>query len=310
MDDSADKGMADKGLGGKGLGDGENAENKAVKSAAAEGAAAEHKLPVVWSPKLDAADDIEQDILDVPFGLIDEPPPHDEIPASDAAADNTATASAPSSRSSRFMLLAASVSIAAAIGSFAATLTAAGIGHSNAASVATASSPEPSTSTADANSVAKALKAQLAELNTMKSSLDSATHYANAQFNSISERLEKVEHGQTDPAQLAHISDSIDRLNKLNTTVPETTGSITPPAQTATAAAPAPAEPKITDRILEDWVLEDVHGERALVASRYGGEFLVSPGSVLPGAGHVDAVKRQDGKWVVVTGRGLITEGR
>jgi hypothetical protein len=306
MDDSADKGMADKGLGDKGLGDGENAGNKAVKSDAAEGAAPEHKLPVVWSPKLDAADDIEQDILDVPFGLIDEPPPHDEIPASDAAADHTATASTPSSRSSRFVLLAASVSIAAAIGSFAATLTAVGIGHSNTASVASASSPEPSSSAAD---LAKALKAQLAQLNTMKSSLDSATHYANAQLNSISERLEKVEHAQTDPAQLAHISDSIDRLNKLNATAPETTGSITPPIQTATAAAPAPAEPKITDRILEDWVLEDVHGERALVASRYGGEFLVMPGSVLPGAGHVDAVKRQDGQWVVVTARGLITVG-
>jgi hypothetical protein len=36
----------------------------------------------------------------------------------------------------------------------------------------------------------------------------------------------------------------------------------------------------------------------------------VTPGSVLPGAGHVDAVKRQDGQWVVVTARGLITGGR
>jgi hypothetical protein len=302
MDDSADKGSD-----GKGLGDGENAENKALKSDAAEGAAPEHKLPVVWSPKLDAADDIEQDIVDVPFGLGDEPPPHEEIPASEAAADNTATASTTaSSRSSRFMLLAASVSIAAAVGSFAATLTAVGVGHINTASV---SAPAPSTNTADANSVAKVLKAQLAELNALKSSLDSATHYANAQFNSISDRLEKVEHTQTDPAQLAHIADGVDRLTRLNTT-PETTGSITPPAQTATAATPAPAEPKITDRILEDWVLEDVHGERALVASRYGGEFLVMPGSVLPGAGHVDAVKRQDGQWVVVTARGLIVEGR
>ena len=52
-----------------------------------------------------------------------------------------------------------------------------------------------------------------------------------------------------------------------------------------------------------------MHGDRALVASRYGGEFLVTPGSVLPGLGQVDAVKRQDGQWVVVTARGLITEG-
>src|SRR5580658_9817529 len=105
MDDSA----------GKGFGDGENAENKAVKSDAAEGATPEHKLPVVWSPKLDAADDIEQDIVDVSFGPSDEPPPHKEIPVSEAAADNTAS-TAPSSRLSRFALLAASVSMAAAIG--------------------------------------------------------------------------------------------------------------------------------------------------------------------------------------------------
>ena len=297
MDDSADKGS-----------DGENAENKAVKSNAAEGATPEHKLPVVWSPKLDAADDIEQDIVDVSFGPSDEPPSYEEIPVSEAAADSAATASA--APSSRFALLAASVSIAAAIGSFAATLAAVGIGHINTASVALASAPEPITGTADASSVAKALKAQLAELNAMKSSLDSATHYANAQLNSISDRLEKVEHAQTDPAQLAHIADSVDRLTRLNTSMPETTGSITPPAQSATAATPAPAEPKITDRILEDWVLEDVHGDRALVASRYGGEFLVTPGSVLPGAGHVDAVKRQDGQWVVITARGWIVQGR
>ena len=63
MDDSADKGST-----GKGLGEGENAENKAVRSEAAEGATPEHKLPVVWSPKLDAADDIDLDIVDVSFG--------------------------------------------------------------------------------------------------------------------------------------------------------------------------------------------------------------------------------------------------
>ncbi len=72
---------------------------------------------------------------------------------------------------------------------------------------------------------------------------------------------------------------------------------------------PRPREPKVTDRVLEDWVVEDVHGNRALVASRYGGEFLVMPGSMLPGPGHVDAVKRQDGQWVVMTSKGMITEG-
>src|SRR5581483_7063321 len=112
-----------------------------------------------------------------------------------------------------------------------------------------------------------------------------------------------------DPAQLAHISDTVDRLTRL-TAAPDITGSIASPAPSAAPAPmPAAADAKITDRILEDWVVEDVHGNRALVASRYGGEFLIGPGSVLPGAGHVDAVKRQDGQWVVVTAKGMITEG-
>ena len=71
-----------------------------------------------------------------------------------------------------------------------------------------------------------------------------------------------------------------------------------------------PAEPKIVDRIVEDWVVQDVRGGRALVEGRYGGLFEVGAGSILPGLGRVEAVKRQDGQWVVVTARGVITSGR
>jgi hypothetical protein len=286
MDDNAGKGID-----GKGLGDGENAGNKAAKS---EASAPEHNLPVVWSPKLDAAGDIEDDAFG--FGA-------KEIPQGEAAAGGAGTTASSSSRSGRFALLAASVSIAAAVGSFAATLAVTGFGHGtpSAAPVMAQSAGTP-----DAGSV-KSLKAELAELNAIKASLDNASRSANTQFAAISERLEKVEHTQVDPAQLAHISDTLDRLTRLNA-APETTGSIASPSAAPSAPA-APAEAKITDRILEDWVVEDVHGNRALVASRYGGEFLVMPGSVLPGAGHVDAVKRQDGQWVVMTAKGMITEG-
>jgi hypothetical protein len=281
MDDSA----------GKDLGNGENAENKAVKSEAAEGAAPEHKLPVVWSPKLDAADDIEDDAFG--FGA-------KEIPHGDTAAKDGAKAGSSSSRSGRFALLAASVSIAAAVGSFAATLAMIGFNHGAPASaLVTAQNPgAPDTKSSK----------ELAELNAIKSSLENASRSVNAQFAAISQRLEKVEHTQVDPAQLSHISDTVDRLTRLNA-APETTGSIASPTAAPAAAPAAPAEPKITDRVLEDWVVEDVHGNRALVASRYGGEFLVMPGSMLPGAGHVDAVKRQDGQWVVLTAKGMITEG-
>jgi hypothetical protein len=300
MDESADNGQGD-----------ENPERKAVKPELSETGSGEHQLPVVWSPSLHAGPGLNAGpSLDAEFGIEDESvmfvdadmPPHETAQAEMADEEAGGTkASATPTRSSRFVILAASVAIAAAVGSITGSLTATGIGGLMAASA------EPSADKVEANSILKALKSELAELNAVKASLDSSSHYANAQFAAISDRLTRVEHAQTDPAQFAHIADTIDRLNKLNTAAPETTGSIATPAPGAPAA---PTQAKATDRLLEDWVLEDVHGDRALVASRYGGEFLVTPGSVLPGLGQVDAVKRQDGQWVVVTAHGLITEGR
>jgi len=249
-------------------------------------------LPMVESPKLSGSETIEP--------AVSEPVIAAASSAPGEAAAETATPAAPP-RSWRFALLAATIALAAALGSFIGSLTASGIGDVMSAS---APAPAPSTSTADASSVLKAFKAQLAELTAMKLALDSATRNANTQLTAIADRLDRVEHAQSDPAQLAHIADTVDRLNRLNTGTLETTGSIAP------AAAAAPTEPKITDRILEDWIVQDVHGGRALVENRNGGIFDVGAGSVLPGIGRVDSVKRQDGQWIVVTARGLIMSGR
>jgi hypothetical protein len=89
----------------------------------------------------------------------------------------------------------------------------------------------------------------------------------------------------------------------------ETTGSIASGAS-APAAPVASDVPKLTDRILQDWVVQDVQNGRALVESRYGGVFDVGAGSTLPGIGRVDTIKRQDGQWLVLTERGTITSGR
>jgi hypothetical protein len=201
--------------------------------------------------------------------------------------------------------LAATVALAAALGAVIGAMSASGIQHMMAAAPAQAGTPGPSA--ADAGAVLHAMKSELAELSAMKTSLDGAVRNANTQFTAIADRLDRVERvaaAAADPAaaaKLAHIADTVDRLDKLNA-APETTSSI--------AVATPPAEPKITDRILQDWVVQDVHGDRALVESRYGGVFDVGAGSTLPGLGRVDAVKRQDGQWVVVTARGLITSGR
>jgi len=265
------------------------------ESQAAAGASTEHKLPVVWSPKLDAGAGIEDEFFDADPAP---PPPDDEAVYGEAAKEEPSAAAAPSAqpRSWRFAMLAATIAVAAAVGSFAGSLTGAGVGRLM---------PEaaPITNTADAGSILRAVKSELAELSAMKSNLDGSIRNANTQFVAIAERLDRVERAATNPAaQLAHIADAVDRLNKINA-APETTGSIAP------MTAPA-AEPKIVERIVEDWVVQDVRGDRALVEGRNGSLFEVGAGSILPGVGRVEAVKRQDGQWVVVTARGVITSGR
>jgi hypothetical protein len=252
-------------------------------------------LPVVWSPKLDAGGGIEDEFFDAEPAP---PPPDDEAVYGEAAKEEPSVATAPAAqpRSWRFALLAATIAIAAAVGSFAGSLTGAGVGR-------LVPETAPSANTADAGSILRAVKSELAELSAMKSNLDGSIRNANTQFVAIAERLDRVERAATNPAaQLAHIADAVDRLNKINA-APETTGSIAP-------MTTPPAEPKIVERIVEDWVVQDVRGDRALVEGRNGSLFEVGAGSILPGVGRVEAVKRQDGQWVVVTARGVITSGR
>jgi hypothetical protein len=250
-------------------------------------AAIDSNLPVVESPKLDGSETIEPPSVEVVTEAL-------EV-ASEPAAEETAAPAAPP-RSWRFALLAATIALAAALGSFTGSLTGSGVSRLVPESV-------PNADIADTSAILRGLKSQVAELAAMKSSLDGAIRNTNTQFVSIADRLDRVERAASNPAaQLAHIADTVDRLNKLNA-APETTSSI------ATTAVP-PSEPKITDRIVENWVVQDVHGDRALVENRNGGLFEVGAGSFLPGLGRVETVKRLDGQWVVVTARGLITSGR
>ena len=257
-------------------------------------------MPVVWSPKLDAGAGIEDEFFDADPAP---PPPDDEAVYGEAAKEEPSAATAPAAqpRSWRFAMLAATIAVAAAVGSFVGSLTGAGVGR------LVPKRPRVTT-TADAGSILRAVKSELAELSAMKSNLDGSIRNANTQFVAIAERLDRVERAATNPAaQLAHIADAVDRLNKINA-APETTGSIAP-MTTAPMTTP-PAEPKIVERIVEDWVVQDVRGDRALVEGRNGSLFEVGAGSILPGVGRVEAVKRQDGQWVVVTARGVITSGR
>lgn len=107
---------------------------------------------------------------------------------------------------------------------------------------------------------------------------------------------------KTSAAKLAKLNETLDRLRP---PAADITGSIAPP-RVAVPPVPATAPPQLTRLpVLEDWVLREVGDGGATVEGRQG-IFEVFTGDPLPGVGRVDAIRRQNGRWVVVTGRGLI----
>jgi hypothetical protein len=206
----------------------------------------------------------------------------EDEPIDEAAHDSTtATAGAPRrAHSSRFLMLAASVAFAASFGSFIGSVSGSGLVRFLDPA---APAPTVQTTTADA---ARQTKLELAELTAIRTNLDNTSRSTSAQLTKLSDRLDKLD---------------------VRSASSETTGSIA----TASAAPVAPpAAPKVNDRILQDWIVQDVRSGRALLQNRYGSMFDVGEGSNLPGVGRVDSIKRQDGQWLVLTERGTITSGR
>jgi hypothetical protein len=275
-----------------------SATGEGAASAGAGPAGEDNDLPNVESPKLGETTEHAAEQRDSanrrPLGAL----PALLSERTRETASEPATASSAQPRSFRFALLAAAIACAAGIGALAGSLSASGIGSRSVAEA-------PHARTADARDVLQALKAQMTELSSLKASIDAASRSSGAQFARITDRLGSLERAQADPqAKLLHIAEAVDRLDKRPAAAPETTGSIA-------AAPPAPAAaPEASPPILRNWEVEEVHGRRALVASRYGSEFLVSSGSSLPGLGHVQEIKRQNGEWLVITEKGIIHSGR
>jgi hypothetical protein len=194
------------------------------------------------------------------------------------------------------------VLLGAAIGSIAT----AGLVYLNAAPAAAPA--DPMTFTASFDRINR-------ELATLKASIDGSAKQSNTQIAKIAERMDRAEKSQADTgAKLARTAESLDRLDhRLAAAAGDITGSLptgtlgTLPAgpgdRTAALADPKRAAPAT---ILEGWVLRDVFNGAAMIQSPRNGILEVIPGDSLPGLGRIEGIKRQDGRWVVVTSRGLI----
>jgi len=139
------------------------------------------------------------------------------------------------------------------------------------------------------------------ELAALKLSIDSANRNTAAQLSRISERIDRVERSQAEPtAKLTKAVDTLERLSRGEASSKDVTGSLASPASGLNQSKPA---------VVDGWVVRDVYRGTALIEGRMG-VIEVDQGDVVPGLGRVDAIRKQDGRWVVVTPKGLIMPAR
>jgi hypothetical protein len=151
-----------------------------------------------------------------------------------------------------------------------------------------------------------------ADILALKASVENTAKLGMSQYNKTSDRLDRVEKAQIEPAaKLAKLSETVEKLRTAQPAATpgaarDVTGSIAP-AASASAAVPAAAPKTDVGRLptVEGWVLRDVANGGALIEGRQG-IYEVYAGDPVPGLGRVDAIRRQDGRWVVVTTKGLV----
>ncbi len=197
-----------------------------------------------------------------------------------------------SSAARRYLSMAAVVALAALVGAIGGSAATFGIAHylsDDDASILAANQYR-----ATQNAVAK-LASDVAALKTGTAAHAAKTDDRIGRVEKLEDRVTKVEKAQAEPAaKLAKLSEAVDKLRAA-----EATGSISKPA----ASSPAPVVNRLP--IVDGWTLLGVGHGSATVEGRRG-VFEVFAGDPLPGVGRVDAIRRQDGRWVVVTSRGLI----
>jgi hypothetical protein len=136
-----------------------------------------------------------------------------------------------------------------------------------------------------------------AGLDTAGKSADKQIAGANAQIARLTTKVKEAEKAADEARRAA--------------AAPETTGSIPaavpipvpkPAIHPVTSAAAAPP-------VVDGWFVRSARNGRVLVEGR-GELYEVVPGAPLPGLGRVEAIRRENGRWVVVTQKGLIVAMR
>jgi hypothetical protein len=249
------------------------------------------ELPSVESPPLSPAGETPAAAIEAPTAasapIKVEAPIIEPIAVADAEEFGADAAAAPrfvlQPLHQRYALLAASVTFAAALGVIVGALTNGGL-----------STPaKPDIAAIEQNKAMQQSIARLGkEITTLRASLEQANKSAHTQFAKISERLQQA--------------------------ATEVTGSIAPPQTTPAIASPPLPSPRPLPRIaaaesrppvISGWTIRETRGGYVYVENR-GEIYEAQLGAPLPGLGPVQSIKRQDGRWMVLTPRGIIVSMR
>ncbi len=242
--------------------------------------------------------------------------PKAEVRAEAASASPGRAASASSAPTKRRMSsLVAMAAIAAAAGAVGGVVATTLLPQVTAeAAMSTSDTPTLEASVARIDADVQALKAGTEPGGQPVQGLDSQT----------SDRLDRLERVEAESsAKIVRLNDATERLrvavqSASGTPAPvppaasrETTGSATQTSGAASAfgalrpaATPKPVSPGKLP-IVPGWSLRDVNHGLALIEGR-NGFYEVYAGDPIPGLGRVDSIRRQDGRWVVVTTKGLV----
>jgi len=263
---------------------------------APEAAPAKAELPIVESPSISPAVETPAVAADTPTPAIE---PKTEIKTEakvDTPAVEAVTAETPAAkphfvlrpRHKRYALLAATVTFAAALGAVIGALASGGY-----------STPAPAPAKPDIAAIEqnKAMQQSIArlgkEVTTLKANLEQANKAAHSQIAKISARLEHT------------ASEITGSISAPQTTVPVlVTAPLPSPRPAARIAA---AEARVP--VVAGWT---IYGNRNgyVYVQGHGEVYQVQIGAPLPGLGPVQSVKRQDGRWMVLTPKGLIVSMR
>jgi hypothetical protein len=253
---------------------------------------AQAETSTIAAPKIELtsieAPHIAPEIVELKPGLGESGPGQEEI------ADESAAGNAPPSHVNRFTMLAACLALAAAFGGMVGALAAYGFVRPQPAPVMAAGKLGSEEIQALKENVVQAR----VELAALKASTDAGNRIATTQFTKIAERIERMERNAAEPAsKITKAVESLERLARTEgaASPKDLTGSITPPQPVAAKSGG-----------VEGWVLRDVHRGTAFIEGR-AGVMEVEQGDLVPGLGRIDAIRKQDGRWVVVTSKGTIT---